>query len=115
MTEQQTKDHELITNIWHMLRDFGDIQNNAPDGVTRWQTLNEYADELTKGKEDNGMTRFFVARTLQALEDRTCGREIGSASKRSKEDQELLDLFHRMQYEQKTALLVMARMIGGSR
>ena len=28
MTEQQLRDHEMITNIWHMLRDFGDIRND---------------------------------------------------------------------------------------
>ena len=115
MTEQQTKDHELITNIWHMLRDYGDIQNSAPDAESRWKMLLDYSEQITADKDDNGMTQFFVGRTLQALEERTCGQEIGSRSKRSAEDLELIDLFHRMTKEQKAAMLVMARVIGGSR
>ena len=96
MTEQQTKDHELITNIWHMLRDYGDIQNNDPDAEARWIELNQFVDDTVADKDDNNMTRFCMGRMLQALEDRTLGRQIGEGAKRRKEDLERLDLFHRM-------------------
>ena len=115
MTEQQSRDHEMITNIWHMLRDFGDIRNDDPDAEARWIELNQFVDDTVADKDDNNMTRFCMGRMLQALEDRTLGRRIGEGAKRSKDDLELLDLFHRMTREQKTAVLVLMRMIGGSR
>ena len=114
MTEQQTKDHELITNIWHMLRDYGDIQNDAPNAEARWSALLDYSEQITADKDDGGMTKFFVGRTLRALEDRTNGREIG-ADLRPEEEKELWKLYHGMNREKKAAMLVMARVIGGSR
>ena len=115
MTEQQKKDHEMITNIWHMLRDFGDINNDDPDAEARWIELNQFVDDTVREVDDNNMTRFCMSRMLQALEDRTLGRRIGEGAKRSKDDLELLDLFHRRTREQKTAVLVLMRMIGGNR
>ena len=114
-SERQKQDYELMTNLWHMLRDYGDIRNDDPDADARWIELNKFVDDTVRGIDDNNMTRFCMGRMLQALEDRTLGRQIGEGTKRSKDDLELLDLFHRMTREQKTAVLVLMRMIGGSR
>ena len=35
---QKDKDYELISGIWHILRDFGDITNDLKD-ETRWHEL----------------------------------------------------------------------------
>lgn len=43
MTVQQQHDHEMITNIWHLLRDYGDLTVNESD-ESRWTDLIHDAD-----------------------------------------------------------------------
>lgn len=85
-TKQQQQDYELITSIWHMLRDFGDIKNDDADAEARWAQLLKISEEAVQDKDDNNMSRFFVGRMLGALEDRSYGRKIGEGAKRMREE-----------------------------
>ena len=43
MTAQQQRDHEMITNLWHLFRDYGDLTVNESD-ASRWTALIHDAD-----------------------------------------------------------------------
>ena len=47
MTNQQMIDRKLITDIWYLLRDFGDITNGDQD-VDRWVQVNDINEDLQR-------------------------------------------------------------------
>lgn len=47
MTDQQMKDRKLMTDLWYLLRDYGDL-TNAPEDAGRWHEYVEKSNELRK-------------------------------------------------------------------
>ena len=72
ITEQQTKDYEIITNVWRLLRDYGDITIDQDD---RWEALVHNAADM--GRQMPEAHRIINA-VLHELQER-CRRKAGLA------------------------------------
>ena len=66
MTMQQARDYKTIELIWHMFRDFGDIQNTEAE-ADRWDALVDFVE--TNGRMYHENRRLF-ADALAIIETR---------------------------------------------
>lgn len=66
MTLQQARDYSTMIKIWHMFRDFGDIQNTE-EQADRWDALVEFVE--TNGQMYHENRRLF-ADALAIIETR---------------------------------------------
>ena len=90
MTKQQAKDYDLIQNLWHMLRDYGDITNTEQD-EDRWSAL--ISDANTAAGNDPE-ARMLMADVLAVMEHRACGKRLPGGFPEM--DQKLLYRFHKL-------------------
>ena len=51
MTDQQQIDYDLIADMWHLLREYGDL-SNAPDEADRWHEYVEKSNEIRRKYPD---------------------------------------------------------------
>lgn len=51
MTDQQQIDYDLISDLWHLLREYGDL-TNAPDEADRWHEYVEKSNEIRRKYPD---------------------------------------------------------------
>ena len=47
MTEQQKNDHELVCDLWKLLKEFGDLTNDHMQ-LDRWESYIDKSEELRK-------------------------------------------------------------------
>ena len=47
MTDQQQADYDLISDLWHLLREYGDLTNDHMQ-LDRWEEYTNKSEELRK-------------------------------------------------------------------
>ena len=99
--DQKQADHDLITAMWHLLRDYGDITTESKDDA-RWQQVIDAVNEQA-GKDD--MSRYLMNKLLGAMEDRANGIPIGSGDGIKKNEKHILDMFRKMSEDQQKTLI----------
>ena len=74
MTEQQSKDHKMITDAWHLLRDYGNLTTSESDSA-RWEALINDADIMAAESQE---ARKVAGMIINMIECRARGWQINT-------------------------------------
>ena len=75
MTDQQQADYDLISDLWHLLREYGDLTNDGTfESVNRWT---EFLDKSSALKQKYPEARKILIEIEFMLNDRAIASNQG--------------------------------------